>query len=61
MMIEPVVTSNEETLGRRVEDQRCENQNLLKQLIELRKQHNIMRSQIDVCRTKVKELRGQVG
>ena len=61
MMIEPVVLSNEETLTRKVENQKNENQNLLKQLIELRKQHNILHSQIATCRAKVQELRKVVG
>ena len=53
MMIEPVVISNEETLDRKIGNQKNENQNLLKQLIELRKQHNILHSQIATCRAKV--------
>ena len=61
MMIEPVINSNEETLDRKIEGQKHENQNLLKQLIELKKQHNILQSQIGVCRAKVHELREQVG
>ena len=44
-----------------IDGQKHENQNLLKQLIELKKQYSILRSQISICDAKVKELRGQVG
>ena len=61
MMIEPVINSNEEALNRKIDGQKHENQNLLKQLIELKKQYSVLRSQISMCNAKVKELRGQVG
>ena len=61
MLIEPNIDSTDDTLRRKIEMQKHENQNLLKQLIDLKKQHNIMHSQIAVCRAKVQELRKTVG
>ena len=61
MLIEPNIDSTDDTLRRKIEMQKHDNQNLLKQLIDLKKQHNIMHSQIAVCRAKVQELRKQVG
>lgn len=61
MLIDPSIDSTQSMLGRKVEEQKHENQNLLKQLIELKKQHNIMVTQIAMCKAKVQELRKQIG
>ncbi len=55
------ITCHEGLLDRKIEDQKHENQHLLKQLIDLKKQHNILHSQVSVCRAKVQELRNLVG
>ncbi len=61
MQVEPMIESNDEALKRKVDGQKQENQSYLKQLIELKKQHNILHAQVNICRTKVHELRSQVG
>ena len=61
MLIEPVVKSNEENMGRKIDNQKNEQHNLLNQLIELQRQHNILHSQISSCKAKVHKLRETVG
>ena len=61
MLIEQVVNSNEENMGRKIDSQKNENKNLLKELIELKKQHNILHSQISSGKATVHELKKTVG
>ncbi len=50
-----------ETLARKAGVHRREDENFLRQVVDLKKQHSVLRGQIDMCRARVQALREQLG
>ncbi len=61
LIVEPSVDAVYDLVKRKSSVQRDENHALLKQLIEVRKQHGTLKSDVEDCRTKVAGMRKEIG